>query len=172
MTSPHRRAGAPVASPDRLARSGRRAPVARYLGAAALVGVGLDHLWQFSADSYSAIPTIGTLFAVNFAASILLALGLVAPLQRLSPRCHGGLLALLAVGGVGIALGSFAGLEVSESTGLFGFMESGYRPAIMLSIGLDVATMVFLIAYLVAGPGGVGATRASARRRPVRASDV
>jgi len=134
--------------------------------------VGLDHLWQFSVDSYSAIPTIGTLFALNFAAALLLALGLVAPLQRLSPRWFGALPGLLAVGGVAIALGSFAGLEVSESTGLFGFMESGYRPAIVLSIALDVATTVLLIAYLIAGAGGVGATRASARRRPVPASDI
>src|SRR3954470_8028072 len=38
-------------------------------------------------------------------------------------------------GGQGrFTLGSFAGLEVSESTGLFGFVESGYRPAILLSI--------------------------------------
>ena len=165
MTSARRRAHGPAASPHRLVRWGRRAPVARYLGAAALVGVGLDHLWQFSVDSYSVIPTIGTLFALNFAAALSVAVGLVAPLQRLSRRWHSALSVLLAVGGIGIALGSFAGLEVSESTGLFGFMESGYRPAIMLSIALDVAAMVFLIAYLIAGPGAparVGGTKPSA----------
>jgi hypothetical protein len=171
MTSARRGAGAPVASPDRLVRWGRRVPVARYLGAAALVGVGLDHLWQFSVDSYSAIPTIGTLFALNFAAAPLVALGLVAPLQRLSRRWDRTLSVLLAVGGVGIALGSFAGLEASESTGLFGFMESGYRPAIVLSIALDVAAMVFLIVFLIAGPGNPariagpgGPARVEARR--------
>jgi hypothetical protein len=153
MTSARRRAGAPVAS-DRLVRWGRRTtvgPVARYLGAVALVGVGVDHLWQYSVDSYSVIPTIGTLFALNFAAALLVALGLVAPLHRLSRRWDRALPALLAVGGVGIALGSFAGLEVSESTGLFGFMESGYRAAIVLSIALDAATVIFLGAFLVAG---------------------
>ena len=45
----------------------------RYLGALALLGVGLDHLEQYSVDSYSVIPTIGTLFALNFASAALLA---------------------------------------------------------------------------------------------------
>jgi hypothetical protein len=126
--SAQRAAGAPAAS-ERLAQPrwitvGR---VARYLGAAALAGVGVDHIWQFYVDSYSVIPTIGTLFALNFASALVIALGLVVPLQRLSPSWGTTLLALLAAGGAGIALGSFAGLEVSETTGLFGFMESGYR---------------------------------------------
>jgi hypothetical protein len=153
MASAHRAPGAPAAS-DRLVQRARRATVgqvARYLGAAALVGVGVDHIWQFSVDSYSVIPTIGTLFALNFASALVVALGLVAPLQRLSHRWGRALLALLAASGTGIALGSLAGLEVSETTGLFGFMESGYRAAIVLSIVLDAATVVFLSAFLVAG---------------------
>jgi len=97
------------------------------------------------------IPTIGTLFALNFASALVVAMGLVAPLQRLSRRWSRALLTLLAAGGAGIALGSFAGLEVSETTGLFGFMESGYRAAIVLSIVLDAATVVFLSVFLVAG---------------------
>ena len=35
---------------------------ARYIGAAALLAVGLDHLEQRTAAHYAAIPTIGTLF--------------------------------------------------------------------------------------------------------------
>jgi hypothetical protein len=152
MASAHRVAGACAPSdrlvPRRWITVGR---VARYLGAAALVGVGVDHIWQFYVDSYSVIPTIGTLFALNFASALVVALGLVVPLQRLSPRWGGALLTLLAAGGAGIALGSFAGLEVSETTGLFGFMESGYRGAIVLSIALDAATVIFLITFLGAG---------------------
>jgi hypothetical protein len=152
MASAHRAAGACGAS-DRLVqpRSITVGRVARYLGAAALAGVGVDHLWQFYVDSYSVIPTIGTLFALNFASALVVALGLVVPLQRLSPRWGGALLTLLAAGGAGIALGSFAGLEVSETTGLFGFMESGYRGAIVLSIALDAATVILLITFLGAG---------------------
>jgi hypothetical protein len=141
------------AAPDRLValRWIKVGQVARYLGAAALVGVGVVHIWQYYVDSYSVIPTIGTLFALNFAAAVVVALGLVAPLQRFSRRWGRAPLALLAAGGVGIAVGSLAGLEVSETTGLFGFMESGYRGAIVLSIALEVAAIVFLTAFLVAG---------------------
>jgi len=153
MASAHRAPGGSVAF-DRLAERASRTSVGqvgRYLGAAALVGVGVDHIWQFYVDSYSVIPTIGTLFALNFASALVIALGLVAPLQRLSRRWNRALLTLLAAGGAGIALGSFAGLEVSETTGLFGFMESGYRAAIVLSIALDAAAVVFLSVFLVAG---------------------
>ena len=168
MASAHRAAGASAPS-DRLVQPrwitvGR---VARYLGAAALVGVGVDHIWQFYVDSYSVIPTIGTLFALNFASALVVGLGLVVPLQRLSPRRGRALLTLLAAGGAGIALGSFAGLEVSETTGLFGFMESGYRGAIVLSIALDAAALIFLSTFLGAGwrSRPPGATRPARTQR-------
>jgi hypothetical protein len=131
---------------------------ARYLGAAALLGVGLDHLEQFSVDHYSAIPTIGTLFALNFASAVLAACGLAAPAQRLRGRAGRIALPLLAIGGIGVAAGSLAGLLVSESTGLFGFKETGYRPAIVLSVALDVATIVLLTVHLAV------ARRTQARR--------
>jgi hypothetical protein len=120
----------------------------RYLGAVALLGVGLDHLEQFSVDHYSAIPTIGTLFALNFASAVLVAGGLVAPAQRLRGRPRRMEVPLLSIGGIGVAAGSLTGLLVSESTGLFGFMETGYRPAIVASIALDVATVVLLTAHV------------------------
>ena len=40
-------------------------------------------------------------------------------------------------------------LIVSESVGLFGFMETGYRSAIIVSITLEVATIVLLLSHLV-----------------------
>jgi hypothetical protein len=123
----------------------------RYLGALALLGVGLDHLEQFSVDSYSAIPTIGTLFALNFAAATLLACVLAAPVQRLPGRAGRLAVPLLGVAGIGVAAGSLAGLLVSESAGLFGFTEVGYRPAILLSIALEVTTIVLLAVHLVSG---------------------
>src|SRR4051812_14269333 len=39
---------------------------ARLLGAVSILAVGVDHIEQYSVDSYSAIPTIGTLFLLNF----------------------------------------------------------------------------------------------------------
>jgi hypothetical protein len=146
-------------------RSQPRAAWSRYLGAVGLLAVGLDHLEQFSVDSYSAIPTIGTLFALNFASAALVACGLAAPAQRLPGRAGRVALPLLCVAGISVAAGSLAGLLVSESIGLFGFMETGYRSAIVLSIALDVATIVLLSVQLGAatrrrpqtrgaGPGG------------------
>jgi hypothetical protein len=137
----------------------RLAAWTRLLGAAALLGVGLDHLDELSAGHYSAIPTIGTLFALNFASATLVAGGLVVPWQRLGGLAGRLAPRLLAAGGIGIAAGSLAGLLVSESTGLFGFMETGYRGAIVFAIGLDVAALVLLSAHLA-----VAASRAGARR--------
>ena len=120
----------------------------RYLGALALLGVGLDHLEQFSVDSYSAVPTIGTLFALNFVSAALLAAALAAPVQRLPGRAGRVAVPLLSLAGIGVAAGSLAGLLISEGTGLFGFMETGYRAAILISIGLEAATIVLLSVHL------------------------
>jgi hypothetical protein len=129
--------------------------VPRLLGALFLLAVGIDHLDQYYADSYSAIPTIGTLFALNFAAATLLGLGLLAPVRRFAGRRADATLAVLALGGIGVAGGSLAGLLISENGGLFGFMEFGYRPAIVLSIALEVATVVLLGLFLVFNGFGV-----------------
>jgi hypothetical protein len=125
------------------------AAVARYAGAFALLAVGLDHLQQYSAESYSAVPTIGTLFLLNFISAAVLAVALTAPVERLPGRLGRVAVPLLSAGGIGVAVGSLAGVIVSESTGLFGFMETGYRSAIVLSITLEVATVVLLLAHLI-----------------------
>ena len=56
---------------------------------------------------------------------------------------------LLALSGIGIGGGTLAGLLYSEHSPLFGFREFGYRGEIVLSIVLDVATVVLLAAFLV-----------------------
>jgi hypothetical protein len=122
--------------------------LARYLGAAALLAVGLDHLEQRSAAHYAAIPTIGTLFLVNFVSATVVAVGLALPLQRLGGSAGRRLPALLALSGVGIAAGSVAGLLITETSGLFGFMEDGYRSAIVLSLVFEGATILLLGLYL------------------------
>jgi ABC-type dipeptide/oligopeptide/nickel transport system permease component len=131
------------------ARGGTVAQVVRYLGALALLGVGFDHIHQYSADYYSEIPTIGTLFALNFAAATVVGLGLMAPVGRLAGRWADAVLTLLAVGGVAIAAGSIAGVLIAENGGLFGFAEQGYREAIVISIALEAATVVLLGAFAV-----------------------
>src|SRR5690242_2020803 len=57
--------------------------VARYLGALALLGMAVIHLEQYASGGYSQIPTIGTLFLLNFIGGTALALALMSPLERL-----------------------------------------------------------------------------------------
>lgn len=134
--------------------------VARYLGAAALLGVGIDHIQQYAGADYSVIPTIGTLFVLNFAASTVIAIALVLPIER-AVRHGGQILGCIAALGIGVAMSSLAALLVSEHTPLFGFMEYGYRQAIVISIVLEMVATVLLGVYLtaVARPGVAAATR-------------
>src|ERR671930_933080 len=121
----------------------------RVLGALSLLAVGAVHLQQYYA-LYSAIPTIGTLFVLNFAGATALGLGLLAPVERLLGPRGGPVLALLSLGGIALAATAFVFLLISEHTPLFGFMEPGYDPAgIAASRASEVATVVFLGAFLV-----------------------
>jgi hypothetical protein len=136
----------------------RRSIIARfalYLGAAAVLATGVLHIQQYYGQNYSTIPTIGTLFFLNFVSAVVVAIGLVAPLGRVAGRYTDAIRALFAVGGIGIAVGSLVGLFVSESGGLFGFMENGYRTAIVLAIVAEVAATVFLVIFLAANGTGV-----------------
>jgi hypothetical protein len=129
----------------------------RYFGALALLGVGVDHIEQYYADFYSAIPTIGTLFALNFASATVVGLGLIAPVERIAGRWASTVLTVLAIGGVAIAAGSLAGLLISENGGLFGFAEQGYRGAIVISMALEIATIVLLGLFVAVNGLGIPA---------------
>jgi Sodium/hydrogen exchanger family len=137
--------------------------VARYLGAAGLLGVGVDHIQQYFGADYRVVPTIGTLFALNFAVSALFAVGLFVPIERIFRRGGRVLLSGFALSGIGVALGSLIGLLVSEQTPLFGFMESGYRQAILIAIVLETVTTALLAAFLVSNHAA-GASRAQRAR--------
>jgi hypothetical protein len=124
--------------------------VALGLGALSVLATGVDHLQQYYSADYSTVPTIGTLFLLNFVSAIVVAVGLVAPLGRVAGRYADAIRALFAVGGIGIAVLSLAGLFISESSGLFGFVEHGYRTPIVLAIVAEVAATVFLATFLAA----------------------
>jgi hypothetical protein len=124
---------------------------ARFLGALAVLAVGAVHLQQYEM-LYSAIPTIGTLFVLNFAGATAIGLALLAPVETVFGRRWGAAaVGLLALAGVGLAATSFAFLTISEHTPLFGFMEPGYDPtAILASRVAEAVTVVSLAAYGVA----------------------
>jgi hypothetical protein len=159
------------ASPSmaRGARTGARAPAGptpalwlatRVLGAAAVLAVGAIHLHEYN-QIYSGIPTIGTLFVLNFAGATGIGLGLLAPLERLVGRRWGGdAVALLAIAGIGLAATAFVFLTVAEHTPLFGFMEPGYDPTgILVSRLAEGAAVLLLGGYLAARLTGASVAR-------------
>ena len=139
------------------ARPGRRSEVAgevaRYLGALSILLVGVIHAQQYYDAYFSYVPTIGTLFLLSFIGAAIVGVVLLAPARKLGRRLGDLILALAALGAIGIALGTLVSLLVSEYTPLFGFMESGYRLAIVLTLVFDGLTTAFLGFFLVSiGP--------------------
>jgi hypothetical protein len=125
------------------------AETARYLGGLSILAVGAVHAQQYYDAYFSSVPTIGALFLLSFLGAAAVGATLFAPV-RLLGRAIGDLaLALAALGAIGIAVGTFVGLLISEYMPLFGFMESGYRLAIVLTLVFDVLTTTFLGAFLV-----------------------
>jgi uncharacterized membrane protein len=130
----------------------RSAPAlaARFLGALALLTVGAVHLQQYE-FLYSAIPTIGALFLLNFVGATVIGIGLLAPVERLLGRVGGVAASLLALAGVVQAATAFVFLLVAERTPLFGFQEPGYDPpAITASRVSELVTVGLLGSFLVA----------------------
>src|SRR2546423_14960257 len=103
----------------------RAVSIVRYLGAASLLAVGVDHIEQYYVDYYRAVPTIGTLFLLNFVSALLVSLCLVAPVRRIAGRFAGRVVTLLAIGGIAIAGGTPAGLLISGDHRLFGLLGQG-----------------------------------------------
>ena len=126
---------------------------ARYLGAVSIVLVGVVHAQQYYDAYFSVVPVIGTLFLLSFIGAGILGTLLFAPVRRLGPRVGDLILAVAALGAISIALGTLVSLLVSEYTPLFGFMESGFRLAIVLTLLFDVLTTAFLGFFLlIVGP--------------------
>lgn len=157
ITAPRRPAGRPPAENGRALAVGRSTPfrssallAARFLGALALLAVGAVHLQQYE-YLYSAIPTIGTLFVLNFVGATAIGLGLLAPIERLLGRIGGAVAVLLALAGVVQAATAFGFLLVAERTPLFGFQEPGYDPpAIIASRVAELLTVGLLGSFLIA----------------------
>jgi hypothetical protein len=152
--------------------------VARYLGAVSLLMVAAIHAQQYYDAYFSAVPTIGRLFMLNIVGAGVTGLLLLAPVRLIGRRVGDAILVLAALGGIGVAAGAFTALIVSEYTPLFGFMESGYRLAIELSLlfeGLAALLLTVFIAmvalerrqaFRAEGNSRLGAARRRPERRP------
>jgi hypothetical protein len=135
--------------PNRPSNRHVAAEVGRYLGALSILTVGAIHAQQYYGAYFRVVPTIGTLFLLSFVGAGVVGAVLLAPARRLGERLGGLVLALAALGAIGIALGTLVSLLISEYTPLFGFMESGYRLAILLTLVFDGLTTVFLGGFLL-----------------------
>src|SRR5690348_15311271 len=139
----------PSADPRPSRRRELTAQVARYLGAVSILLVGAVHAQQYYEAFFSVVPTIGTLFLLSFVGSAVVGAVLLAPVRRLGRNLGDLILVSAALGAIGIALGSLASLLWSEYMPLFGFMESGYRLAIVLTLLFDGLTVLFLGVFLL-----------------------
>jgi hypothetical protein len=120
----------------------RAAAAMRTLGALTLLVVGAVHLEQYFAYDIRTVSVIGPLFLLNFTGATVLAIVLLVPLRRTAIQ------RLAAVGGIAIGLTSIVFLLISEYRTLFGFMEEGYRPAVVAALVAEGATALLLTAYL------------------------
>ena len=129
-------------------RNGVAIEIVRYLGAVSILLVGVVHAQQYYDAYFSVVPTIGTLFLLSFIGSGVVGVALIAPVRRLGRTVGDLILVLASLGAIGIALGSLVSLLISEYMPLFGFMESGYRLAIVLALVFDGLTTVLLGAFV------------------------
>jgi hypothetical protein len=130
-------------------RSGWVWLAARLLGALAVLTVGGVHLYEFE-HFYSPIPTIGTLFFLNFLGATAIGFGLLGPIERIGGGRGRSVVVLLAGAGIALAAVAFAFLLISQHTPLFGFKEPGYDPTGIDAVrSAEIATVVFLGAFLV-----------------------
>jgi hypothetical protein len=117
----------------------------RRLGAVTLLIVGAVHLQQYVANDYSVLPTIGPLFLLNAVGAGIVAISLLAPIERmLGDRQADLAVGLLAVVALAIAVGSLVALFIAESQPLFGFMENGYDTPILIAIVAEALTVILL----------------------------
>jgi hypothetical protein len=122
---------------------------ARLLGALAVLATGAVHLHEFE-RFYSQIPTIGTLFFLNFVGATAIGVSLLAPVEHAAGRYGKPLLILLAAAGIALAAVAFAFLLISEQTPLFGFKEPGYDPTVIVAAqAAEAATVLLLSTFLI-----------------------
>jgi hypothetical protein len=155
--------GLQVRSPRAAGSETRAAAVARLVGAISIMIAGAIHLQQYHYDYYSVIPTIGTLFLLNFIGAMVVGLALIAPVRRLGRHVGDATHVLAALGAIGIAVPSIVFLIISEYQPVFGLMEFGYRSVLILVLVTEGLATVSLAVYLVLVARARRATRLSSQ---------
>jgi hypothetical protein len=125
-----------------------RLAVPRLLAAGSLLAIGAVHLQQYIVRYYRVIPTIGPLFLLNFIAATVLGLYFLVPARARVSRVRLLVDTTVALSGMGVAAGGLVALIISEHAPLFGFMEHGYRFAIVFTIASEVVAILTLGIFL------------------------
>jgi hypothetical protein len=132
--------------------------------------VGGIHLEQYTAGHFSAVPTIGTLFLVNFVAGTVLGRWLLVPVWSGYRPLRLVIDSAVSLAGLGVAGGALVALLISEAQPLFGFMEHGYRLEIVIALASEAVAIVSLGTFLVPARARVrGLRNPSDRRAPAEA---
>jgi hypothetical protein len=138
--------------------------ISRRLGALAVLGIGAVHLQQLMVQNFEGIPTIHLLFLLNVIGSAVVGLSLLAPLERALPnRWSEPAIAMFAMVGLTIAIGSLACLLISESEPVFGLRTRHYSTAAVLAIVAEGAAVLWLTPVL-AHSGAAALRRAHTRQ--------
>jgi hypothetical protein len=134
-TSTPRLTGAPAAG--RAAGAVRWIDALYALGAVMLAAEAAVHVQQFL-SLFHAVRWIGPLFLANAAASLLAAAGLAH--ERTRP--------VAALAGIAVSACALGSLVLSYGTGLFGWMEGGWRAAIAVAVVAELGAVLTLAAAL------------------------
>ncbi len=118
------------------------------VGAAGVLATGADHLYEYAVDGFSTVPTIGTLFLLNFIGATIIGLAMLIPIARIAPRIADLTRDVLDLSGIGLAASSLIALWISETSSLFGFSDFGFRPTIVAAIIAESVAVVALGAHL------------------------
>ena len=122
-----------------LARS-PRPPLLRRSGALLVFTAGALHVWLWF-DYFHKVHVVGTLFLLNGAAALAIAVLLVVSDGRLAP-----------VAGLGYSLGTLAAFAISVGVGLFGYHESLLGPWQVAAGMVELAAVPVL--WVAAAQGG------------------
>ena len=120
--------------------AGRSASAALITGAGALLVSAAIHLQQLT-SIFHAVPGMGPLFAADAAASSAIALLLLLTRSRVA-----------AAAGALVSAGALAGLALSSTVGLLGWVEAALRPPVVWAIAAEVVAVATLAPLAVPTP--------------------